>query len=512
MGIPVRFEPTIVTPRALAALASAALHLGLFIAIVFFGGRHDGVGTSDARTSQLVLIEAPEVDPAEGIELPPIDIEPAPAPALPEEQLHFEPEPPLAATGATSAELATEAQQFAEVEVPTEAPAAIAVQPAELAATIAASPEELASLPERLARLAEQLQDSPRTQLEWEENGKQYSAELVRERAKDGTGLERVIAQVSASDHGKVLLTRVMLKRLAFSQFTQIVDRWDPMVQLHDDVIVGRFHSNSQFNVMHDSRVGPKFLGKVTTAARTFEMYSSGRRRQAEIFAGGVETRTSRIDMPEALQPFAWSPEDAEARIHEISEDTRIRFFADGSYMWRSHGAQEAEYLNAPSEHPVYFIARLGRTLYVQGTVAGKILVYSPHKIVIEDDLKYAHDPRKAPDSRDYLGLVSDKYVEVASPAVTGAGDLEIHGAIFAGRRFVVRDIDHPRSATLRIYGSLSAGSISASEPRYATEIEYDERFEQRRPPGFPLTSRYEAENWDGNWVAAPERISEERF
>ena len=511
MGIAVRVEPT-VTPRALAALASVALHLGFFIALVFFGGQHDGVGTGDTRTSQLVFIEAPDVDPTEGLELPPIELDPAPAPSLPAELSHFEPEPPLPASGAISTELAVDEQQFAAVDIATQAPAAITVEPEELAATFAASPEELASLPERLARLAEQLADSPRTQLEWEENGKQYSAELVRERAKDGTGLERVIAQVSASDRGKILLTRVMLKRLAFSQFTQVVDRWDPMVQLHDDVIVGRFHSNSQFNVMHDSRIGPKFLGKVTTAARTFEMYASGRRRQAEIFPGGVETRTSRIDMPEALQPFAWAPHEPEARIHEITEDTRIRFFADGSYMWRGRGAKQADYLNDPSEHPVYFIAGLGTTLSVQGVVAGKILVYSPQKIVIEDDLTYADDPRQAPDSRDYLGLVSDKYVEVAPPGVTGPGDLQIHGAIFAGRRFVVRDIDHARSATLRIYGSLSAGSISASEPRYATEIEYDERFEQRRPPGFPLTRRYEAEQWDGNWVAAPERIAEETF
>jgi hypothetical protein len=512
MGIPVRFEPTMDTRRALAALASAALHLVIFTAIIFFGGRHDGVGVSDTRTMQMVMIEADQVDKTEGLDLPPIDIEPAPAPALPAEQLHFEPEPPLQTTGAESAELAAEEQQFAAVDVPTEAPTAVTVEPAELAATFAASPEELASLPKHLARLAEQLKDSPRTQLEWEENGKQYSAELIRERAKDGTALERVIAQVSASDRGKIMATRIMLKRLAFSQFTQVVDRWDPMVQLHDDVIVGRFHSNSQFNVMHDSRVGPKFLGKVTTAARTFEMYASGRKRQAEIFAGGIETRTSRIDLPVALQPSVWAPDDADARIHEISEDTRIRFFADGSYMWRQQGAQEAEYLNAPSEHAVYFIARPGTTLYVQGAVAGKVLIYAPQRIVIEDDLTYAHDPRKQPGSRDYLGLVSDKYVEVAPPGVTGPGDLEIHGAIFAGRRFVIRDIDHPKSATLRIYGSLSAGSISASEPRYATEIEYDDRFEQQRPPGFPLTSRYEAEDWDGHWTETSERMTGDAF
>jgi hypothetical protein len=511
MGLPGRLEPSMAR-RAIAGFASAALHLGVIFVVVLSGGRNDGVGSSDAPALQLVLIEAPEAAPAEGIDLTPLEPTVAQA-TLVEEQLNLS-EPPSPAIEAIIEAVAVELEdgQLAPPEAPTEATVAITVESPIPAATFLMSAEEKASLSQRLARLAQDLENAPQTPLEWQENGKQYSARLVRERAIDSTGLERVMAEVSASEHGRKLIAQVMLKRLAFSQFTQVVDRWDPMVQLHDDVIVGRFHTNSRFNVMHDSHTGPKFLGKVTTTARTFEMHSSGRKRHAEIFPGGVETRAGRIDLPNALQPFAWAPQEADARIHQLANDTHIRFFADGSYMWRAAGAPKAEYLNALSEHPVYFIGAIGATLYVQGVVAGKILVYSPHKIVIEDNLTYSRHPRDSPDSRDYLGLVSDKYIEVAPPGVTGPGDLEIHAALFAGRRFVVRDIDHARSATLRIYGSLSAGSLSASEPRYATEIEYDDRFERRRPPGFPLTSRYEAEDWDGHWVETPERMADDPF
>lgn len=497
------------TRRALAAVASGALHLGIFLAAVVFGGRQDGFGSSEQPASQMVLIEAPDVDRSDGLELAPL--EPSFTTAQLAETLGQDAEPPAP----ISEELATDPvdAQPTPPEIPADSTTTASLpETTQTATTFAASREEQEALPERLARLIEQHAGNPESQVEWEDNGKQYTAKLVWERAKDGTALEHVIAQVSAASHGKMLSTRIMLKRLAFSQFTQVVDRWDPMVQLHDDVIVGRFHSNSQFNVMHDSRVGPKFLGKVTTAARTFEMFASGRRRQAEIFPGGVETRTSRIDLPEALQPFTWAPREAEARIHELTDDTRIRFFPDGSYMWRTNGSTGAGYLNAPSEHPVYFIGSQGTTLSVQGMVAGKILVYSPQKIVIEDDITYARDPRQVRDSRDYLGLVSDKYVEVAPPGTTGPGDLNVHAAIFAGRRFVVRDIDHARSATLKIYGSLSAGSLSASEPRYATEVEYDPRFEKRRPPGFPFTSRFEADQWDGQWVESSERMAEQTF
>lgn len=497
------------TRRALAAVASGALHLAIFLAAVVFGGRQEGIGTSDVPAMQMVLIEAPDVDRSEGVELAPL--EPTMATAMLTEQLNLELAPPLP----PAEELNDEAPggQPSPAEIPAETPPEIVTESVQPTATIVlASAKEQSSLPEKLARLVGEMSGQPETQVEWQDNGRQYSAKLVWERAKDGTALEHVMAQISAADHGKVMSTRIMLKRLAFSQFTQVVDRWDPMVQLHDDVIVGRFHSNSQFNVMHDSRVGPKFLGKVTTAARSYEMAASGRRRQSEIFPGGVETRASRINMPEALQPFAWAPHDENARIHQLSDDTRIRFFPDGSYMWRTNGSTGAGYLNSPTEHPVYFIATTGTTLYVQGTVAGNILVYSPTRIVVEDDIVYSQDPRKIADSRDYLGLVSDRYVEIAPPGVTGPGDLTVHAAIFAGRRFVVRDIDYSRSATLRIYGSVAAGSLSASEPRYATEIEYDQRFERRRPPGFPFTSRYEAAQWDGQWVESPERIADETF
>ena len=76
-----------------------------------------------------------------------------------------------------------------------------------------------------------------------------------------------------------------------------------------------------------------------------------------------------------------------------------------------------------------------------------------------------------------------------------------IDAAIYAGRRFVVTGIDHVRTATLRIYGSLACGTISATEPRYATKIDYDTRFERQRPPGFPSTNRYEVANWNGQWT-----------
>lgn len=492
--------------RALAGVASAAVHVAMLLAVLLSGSRHEGDGASETPLTELLLIEAPDADYREGLDLVPLEA--AAASAANFEQLLAAAEPPAPGPAeAVAAEFVDEQPEHIPEPPPaTEAAAVDAVDPAPTAIFIT-PPAQRAQMSERLARLAEEFASRPQAEVVWEEDGLRYSAVLVQERANDGTALERVVAEVSAAGRGERLLTRVILKRLAFSQFTQMVDRWDPMVQLHDDVIVGRFHSNSRFNVLYDSGAAPRFLGKVSTAARSFGVKSGGRRNRSDIFRDGVQTRAGRIPLPQELQPFRWAPIEANARVHELTDDANIRFFTNGDYMWSLRRKAASEYVNAPAKHPIYFIAKPGATLYVKGVVAGKILVYSPERIVIEGSLTYAHDPREVADSPDYLGLVCDRNIEVARPSVTGPGDLRIDGAILAGRRFAVREINHPRSATLRIFGSLSAGSLSATEPRYATKIEYDERLERRRPPGFPSTNRFEAEDWDGRWFEAPERL-----
>jgi hypothetical protein len=482
------FDPR-VSRKLGCGVLSVAIHVGLLL-LVLSGGRHDGMPAGDEPSPILMWLEAPVADRSDSAE--PRPLEPAVAPP---------------ASDAIAPQLLDSTQSD---ELSIEATVPVPIGGIELPATLAMSDVEMAELSRRLERLAGDSDEASRTEVRWEQHGTQYSAVLIRKPAHDEAALEHVVAQVSASDRGKHLTTVVSLRRLAFSQFTQIVDRWDPMVQVHDDEIVGRFHSNSRLNLLYDSSAEPRFLGKVTTAARSFNTEAKVRKRDADVFRGGKATRTARIELPESPQPFRWAPVDGNARIHEFTSDTSIRFHADGSYSFRARGSSEPETHFAFSEDPVFFVAAENVELFVQGVVAGRALVYSPLRIVIEGSLTYASDPRSVPDSGDYLGLVSNRYVEVAPPRVTGPGDLEIDAAIFAGRRFVVTNYNHPRKAMLRIYGSLTAGALTATEPRYGTRIEYDRRFEHRRPPGFPSTDRYEVIDWDGQWTEVPGRIADD--
>src|SRR5690606_29230278 len=98
--------------------------------------------------------------------------------------------------------------------------------------------------------------------------------------------------------------TEVTMKRLAFSSFAQFVDRWDRDVQIHDDEVTGRFHSNSEINLLRNREARPIFHGRVTTASRTIRSDSIGRFDRKSTFLAGLETGVRRILMPR-FKPFA---------------------------------------------------------------------------------------------------------------------------------------------------------------------------------------------------------------
>jgi hypothetical protein len=317
--------------------------------------------------------------------------------------------------------------------------------------------------------------------------------------AEDSTGLDRLIVEVSTEHGGQRVATQLRMKRLAFSSFAQFVDRWDPEVQIHDDEIDGRFHSNTEINVLRNREARPIFRGRVTTASRSIRTDSLGRLDRRGTFLAGLETGVRKIFMPQRFAPFDNGAAPRE-HVREFTQDTRIVFRADGTYAFEPLDAPGGENIVALGDAPQYLIATDDAALHVRGVVKGRVLVYSPNGIVIEGNLTYSEPPPADPAVGDYLGLVSDRSIAVAGPEVTGAGDLSIHASIFAKRQFAVRNFRSRSSGTLYVYGSVSAGSITATEPRYATKIEFDDRLEHLRAPGFPLTNRYELESWDALW------------
>jgi hypothetical protein len=372
---------------------------------------------------------------------------------------------------------------------------------------------EQAMLEKNILELTQNLLEREATQSEqsWMQQGRPYTAKITRQPAADSTGLEQVIAEIYTEKNGKRMRTTLKMKRLAFSHFTQLVDHWDQMISLHDDVIDGRFHSNTEFLYSFRSEVIPRFFGKVTTSSRTLlpdTMGSPSVRKRKEIFRGGYETMTDRISIGSAITGMKTAaptdgaePGTSNDKTFRFSEDTRVIFNPDGSFVWRlANGKGPMHRVEPNGIYTRYLVGERGAKFYVRGTVVGANMVYTPSSIEVEGDLVYANDPRTTLLARDYIALVSGQDIEIAPERITGRGDLHVHGALFARRRFVVSEPERGRGATLYMLGSLTAGTLQETEPRYATKIDYDSRFENIRPPSFPMTKRYEVQKWDGNW------------
>lgn len=346
------------------------------------------------------------------------------------------------------------------------------------------------------------------TGMRWKHHGKEYQASFRRQPAKDNMSKEYVLVDISTRENGYEMSTDLRMKRLTFSDYAQFVNYWDPRIQIHNDEMDGRFHSNSKIRVEYTRKIQPKFLGKVTTTSGGIDVVNARRRvKREQIFLGGLETGVKRIALPKHAAPFSGSETARDDQVNYLDQDTRITFYADGTYGWQTAQSPSVEQRVNIAEDAAYIISSRKRKLFIKGVVSGKVLVYSPERIIIEGNLTYADDPQATHDADDYLGLVSDKYIDIASPDITGPGDLLIYASIYAKRRFSVRNYGARKNAMLFIYGSLTAGSLSATEPRYYTKIQFDKRLANSRAPGFPMTNRYEVEERDNNWRVEPTAV-----
>jgi len=522
-----------------AAVVSAAAH-ALLLAVLISAG--SGQGPPPPLPS---IIEAELLS---GVAPPPTAVEEATAeaaPTPPPAEPHAPPAPtasvPPPQPAAVEADAATPNEAPPETAVadeqpptpspapepasaslpPVEAPALlVAAEPTkatadDAAATAAAPPSppgkplanaERQMLTKRLASWTGQIgADDPEPKLTWREDGRRYTAVLRRQPATDAMGMDHLTVEVTTERDGNRMLTELHMTRVAFSNFAQFVDRWDPGVSIHDDEIDGRFHSNSPIHVSGGPGVRPVFRGKVTLAARDVETDSGpfgspGWVNRRTMFPAGIETMVRRIGLAPQRPPAA--PDDD---VQRFERDAAVTFYEDGSYGWRVLGGSEPEQRRALTDRPHYLIGADDVTLEVHGTVQGTVLVYTPGRIVIVHDLRYAHDPRE-PGAGDYLGLVAEHSVEIGEPEVTGSGDLEVYASIYARGLFAVRSYRSRRAGKLVIYGSLAAGSLTATEPRYATSVHFDERLTTMRAPGFPLSDRYELESSSDEWHRVAEQ------
>ena len=344
----------------------------------------------------------------------------------------------------------------------------------------------------------------PRETQKWQQGDYQYNATFEKRTAENDMDTDEVLIEIATNRDGKKLTTSLRLKKMAFSNFAQFINHWDSSISIHDDEMNGRFHSNTRINLLASRNAAPLFHGKVTTASYFVDI--TGGKTKKDIFLAGIETGVKRIEMPKPRTLFQEVQSIKSINSRVVEQDSRIVFTHDGHYLVQPRKLTSVMQRYPIGDRPLYILAAPRVSLWLSGTVNGAVAVYSPERIVIEGSLEYL-SIESIDQGGDFLGLISGRSVVVANRKVVPEGDLNIQAAIYAKNRFQVKQIGGRQAGTLNIYGSLSVGTITATEPRYATNIVFDTRLENSRPPGFPLTDRYELVAQKHHW-----QLSEDPF
>jgi len=146
-------------------------------------------------------------------------------------------------------------------------------EPRLLLAKMPMSEKQERILEKKIAKLTEKLNkmEWSDTIINFEYRGQIFDVEVRHKPAQRATDLDELIFEITTEKDGETLSTTMRMKRLAFSNFAQLVDYWDPLVAVHDDEFEGRFHTNYAFSISRSKGIGPKFHGRVTTAAVEFK-------------------------------------------------------------------------------------------------------------------------------------------------------------------------------------------------------------------------------------------------
>jgi hypothetical protein len=320
--------------------------------------------------------------------------------------------------------------------------------------------------------------ESKETQ-KWRQGDYQYNATFEKQTAENDMDTDEVLIEIATNRDGKKLTASLRLKKMAFSNFAQFINQWDSSISIHDDEMNGRFHSNTRINLLTSRKTAPLFHGKVTTASYFVDI--TGGKAKKDIFLAGIETGVKRIEMPKPRTLFQEVQSIKSINSRVVEQDSRIVFTHDGHYLVQPRNLTSVMQRYPIGDRPLYILAAPRVSLWLSGTVNGAVngavAVYSPERIVIEASLEYL-SIKSIDQGGDFLGLISGRSVVVSNRNVVREGDLSIQAAIYAKNRFQVKQIGSRQAGTLNIYGSLSVGTITATEPRYATNIVFDTRLE----------------------------------
>jgi hypothetical protein len=262
------------------------------------------------------------------------------------------------------------------------------------------------------------------------------------------------------------------------------------------DSVYGPIHTNSTFRWKQN----PVFMGKVTATK-----FAGNPANDSDVFLGGYEAGVS-IPMPTDMSDVKnlamtgngghpGSGGDAWNTSSMYNDVVWLEFQSNGDVIRYVGSTKATAVVDTVEVEDIAPDGALWSTedIHVEGSVNGKLTLYSEGDVIIEDDLVYADNPLSNPSSDDMIGLIAEDEVFIDYSGPPKDEYLLQCSAYAIGGSFRIEKLDHNSSDfTFRVLGSLAmavgkqAGEGAISSVSFDKIFYHDPRLAGDAPPAFP--------------------------
>ncbi len=266
------------------------------------------------------------------------------------------------------------------------------------------------------------------------------------------------------------------------------------------DTIGGPSHTQGKLKTFGS----PVFLGKATSLSGITKTGSP----KTPQFVGGFESGVN-LPMPANTSYTSILTAAVADGYDQVGGSLYLKFNSNGTISWKTSAAASYTTQSLSSFAPNGVIAIDKGSLYVEGTLDGRVTIASLRTsgptggtTTITNSIVMKDDPRTVPTSNDLMGIVSYGDITIADNSAT---QFDVQGTLYSYTGGVAVEHGTSRPAgVLSIYGGMmverlyatSNGASGSSRKGYNLSLKFDQRFANDSPDYFPATGKYEILSW----------------
>jgi hypothetical protein len=315
-------------------------------------------------------------------------------------------------------------------------------------------------------------------------------------------GSQRIKVVSTGMFAGVQRVVSCVLQPSSFSKFNYYSTTDQNGYWVGGDTIWGPFHCNNTLNVAYTNGGSPVFMQKATSL-NGINNYNNAH----PVFKGGYSSGVN-VSLPGDLNTLKLAAQTGGKYVNGAK--LWVQLNADGTVTWKHGGASwggggwttEAISTFAPNGA----VWSNGQDVHVKGTLSGQLTIGSGAQIWIDDDIRYAVDPRYAY-STDMLGLVAEGKLWISDVPENHANDFILMASTFSrtdglwAEHYNTRPVEGKMTTLGGMIqniggytGVFSGNSIINGFLPGGTY--YDERLLNASPPFFPTTGNLEVVSW----------------